>query len=205
MKSRLSSALTLALVWLLSSLYLAHFGVGAGEGQEKRPAAWAVPIARPGLPNLHRVSGDLYRGAQPTAEGMLELKKMGVKTVVNLRSFDSDKEEIADTGLALVEIPMKAWHAETEDAVRFLRIVTDKAKTPVFVHCQQGADRTGTMCAIYRIVVQGWTRDEAIREMTLGGFGHHSIFKNLRDFLRGLDIEAIKKDAGLSEKAVPGR
>jgi hypothetical protein len=55
------------------------------------------------------------------------------------------------------------------------------------------------MCAIYRIAVQGWDKEEAIHEMTRGGFGYHSIFGNLPRFIRKTDIEAIKKQAGLTK------
>ena len=159
---------------------------------------WAASIERPGLPNLHKVSDTLYRGAQPTAEGMEELEKMGIKTVVNLRSFSSDRDELAGTALAYEHIHMKAWHAEDEDLARFLRIVTDPARAPIFVHCQHGSDRTGTACAVYRIVVQGWTKDQAIEEMTGGGFGFHEVFSNLTDHIRGLDVAALKRRAGLT-------
>ena len=43
--------------------------------------------------------------------------------------------------------------------------MADPAKRPVFVHCKHGADRTGTMVAFYRILFEGWSKDEAIREM----------------------------------------
>lgn len=160
---------------------------------------WAERIELPGLPNLHKVSDDLYRGAQPTAEGMKQLEKLGVKTVVNLRSLHSDRDEIKDTGLAYEHINMTTWNTEDKDVVRFLRIVTDGSRTPVFVHCQHGADRTGTMCAIYHIAVQGWSKDEAIEEMTKGGFGFHSIWQNLPDYIRKLDVKEIKYSASLKE------
>ncbi len=156
---------------------------------------WAERIELPGLPNLHKVSDDLYRGAQPTAEGMKQLEKLGIKTVVNLRSLHSDRDEIKDTGLAYEHINMTTWNTEDKDVVRFLQIVTDSNRTPVFVHCQHGADRTGTVCAIYRIAVQGWSKDEAIEEMTKGGFGFHSIWQNLPDYIRKLDVEEIKDKA----------
>ena len=92
---------------------------------------------------------------------------------------------------------MKTWHAEDEEVVRFLKIVTDGERTPAFVHCQRGADRTGTMCAIYRVAVQGWSKDEAIEEMTKGGFGFYSGWKNLIEYIRELDIVEIKRSAGL--------
>ena len=169
---------------------------GASTMATPRPAHWATPLQRKGLPNLHQVTPTLYRGAQPTAVGMRQLKAMGIKTVLNLRSFNSDREELGDTGLAYEHICMKAWHPEQEDIIRFLQITTDKSRQPIFVHCQHGADRTGLMCAVYRVAVCGWTKEEAIREMTQGGFGHHTIWTNLVKFIRDLDIDAIKKEAG---------
>lgn len=159
---------------------------------------WAQRLEMSGVENLHKVSDELYRGAQPTKEGMQQLKKLGVKTIVNLRSFHSDRGEIGDTGLSYEHIYMKTWHAEDKEVVRFLKIVTDPNRTPAFVHCQRGADRTGTMCAIYRVAVQGWRKDEAIEEMTKGGFGFYSGWKNLINYIRELDIEEIKSKAGLN-------
>ena len=84
-----------------------------------------------------------------------------------------------------------------EDIVRFLRIVTDKNRQPVFVHCLHGADRTGTMCAAYRVVVDGWTKQQAIDEMTKGGYGFHPVWTNLPKLIENLDVEKIKAKAGL--------
>ena len=161
-------------------------------------AKWAKPMDLPGLPNLHQVSEDLYRGAQPSAEGMKQLEQLGVKTVVNLRSSHSDRDELKGTSLAYEHIEMTAWNPESKDIVRFLKIVSDSNSVPVFVHCQHGADRTGLMCAIYRIVVQGWSKDEAIKEMTEGDFGFHEIWRNLPKYIRSLDIDEIKREADLN-------
>ncbi len=168
-----------------------------GDSPTNRPASWAQAVTLDGVPNLHQVSTNLYRSAQPTAEGMQNIKKKGVATVVNLRSFNSDRNEIGGTGLAYEHIYMKAWHPERKEIIRFLQIATNPQKTPVLVHCQHGADRTGTMCALYRIAVQGWTKEEAIREMTQGEFGFHEVWQNLPSWIADLDIESIRRDAGI--------
>ena len=173
------------------------------EPSVERPAAWAQPLEVEGVPNLHKINDDLYRSGQPTELGMKNLKKMGIETVVNLRSFHSDRDEIGLTNLAYEHLRMKTWHPEREEVVRFLQIVTNPKRTPVLVHCQHGSDRTGTVCALYRIAVQGWTKEEAIREMTEGGFGFHTIWQNLPKWIRDLNIESIKHDAGI-EKAADG-
>lgn len=198
MKHPLRAICVVLLVWsLTTSASLEADTRSANETQ--RPASWATPIQLKGVPNLHQVSDHLYRSAQPTAEGMKNLKMMGIATIVNLRSFHSDRDEIGNTGLAYEHIYMKAWHPEEEDIVRFLQIVTNPKRTPVLVHCLHGADRTGTMSAIYRIAVQGWTKGEAIREMTEGGYGFHGVFGNLLSWIETLDIEKIKREAGINE------
>lgn len=120
---------------------------------------------------------------------------MGIKTIINLRAFHSDKDEIGNVEIRYEYISVKTWHPEEEDVVKFLKIVTDETKTPVFVHCQHGSDRTGLMCAIYRVAVCGWSKEAATDEMIYGGYGFHPVWKNLIDYFMNLDIEKIKKEA----------
>jgi protein tyrosine phosphatase (PTP) superfamily phosphohydrolase (DUF442 family) len=195
-RSSLAKMKPVAIAGILALVLVSTLG-GAQTSSPYRPAHWAQPIEREGVPNLHRVSDTLYRSAQPSAEGMRNLKAMGIKTIVNLRSFHSDRDKIKGTGLAYEHIYMKAWHPEEEDVVRFLRIVTNPKGAPVLVHCQHGADRTGAMCAIYRVAVQGWSKEEALKEMTEGEFGFHEIWQDLIWWIDALDLEGIKKRAGM--------
>lgn len=95
-----------------------------------------------GVPNLNKDDENLYRSAQPSEQGMRNLKKMGIETIVNLRSFSSDRDEIGDTGL-------------------------------------------------------GWNKGNAIREMSEGGHGYNKVWRNLPKWIRELDIEAVKRRAGI--------
>jgi len=52
------------------------------------------------------------------------------------------------------------------------------------LHCHYGADRTGAAVALYRIHIQKWTADAAIREMTRGGYHFHFIHGHLKRFIR---------------------
>lgn len=169
------------------------------QAAERNPT-WAAKVEQPGLPNLHRVAPDLYRSAQPTAAGLQAAEKLGIKTVVCLRAFHSDADEAKATKLKIERIHFNTWHPEDEDVVRFLKVITKPGNGPFLVHCQHGADRTGTMIAIYRIAVQGWKKDDAISEMTGGGYGYHTIWSNLIRYLKALDIDALKKQAGMPAK-----
>lgn len=161
-------------------------------GAAARPPEWAQPVALEGVPNLFKVTGGLYRSAQPTAAGMKNLEAIGVRTVINLRAFHTDRDEVAGTTLLNEELSVKTWHLEDEDVVRVLRTLKDPARGPYLVHCQHGADRTGTMIAMYRIVVQGWSREKAIDELVNGGYGFHPVWTNILEYLRSVDVGKIR-------------
>jgi len=118
--------------------------------------AWAGPINRPGVGNFHRVSETMFRGAQPTAEGMRVLQSMGIRTIVNLRRFHSDRDELGDTPLRYERITFNTTHPERRETVRFLQLATTPSLQPIYVHCKHGSDRTGLMVAAYRVAVEGW-------------------------------------------------
>jgi protein tyrosine/serine phosphatase len=178
-------ALVLSVVILLPA---SHTAAGGSE----RPAQWAVPITMAGVDNLHKISEGLYRSAQPTRDGMKNLEKMGIKTVINLRAFHSDSDEIGRTTLLNDSLSVKTWHIEDEDVIRFLRIVRNKENGPYLIHCLHGADRTGVMSAMYRIVVQGWTKEDALKEMVDGGYGFHPVWTNIITYVKNTDVERIK-------------
>jgi protein tyrosine phosphatase (PTP) superfamily phosphohydrolase (DUF442 family) len=186
-------------------LVCAFLLVGADTSAPSRPASWAQPLTVSGVPNLHKVSDTLYRSAQPTEEGLRALRAMGIRTSVSLRWMHSDQDEAEGSGLRTVHISMPAWHPEFDDAVRFLKIVTDPQQTPVLVHCLHGADRTGAMVVLYRVAVQGWTKAEALREMTEGGFGFHEVWVNLKPWIERLDVERLRREAGLTPAAPAGK
>jgi protein tyrosine phosphatase (PTP) superfamily phosphohydrolase (DUF442 family) len=158
-----------------------------------RPSEWAVPIELPGVPNLHKINDNLYRSAQPTKQGMKNLKELGIKTIINLRAFHSDTDEIGGTGLLDEELSVETWHIEDEDVIRVLKIIREKENGPFLIHCQQGADRTGVMSAMYRIVEQGWSKDEAIEEIVNGGYGFHPVLLNTIHYVKNVDIDKIKR------------
>jgi len=171
------------------------------SGEPPAKPKWAGPVKLAGVGNCYKVSDSLYRGEQPTPGGFRELKKLGIKTVVNLRAFHSDADEIEESGVEgfeTVRISFKTWHAEDEDVVKFLKTIADPAKAPVFVHCMHGSDRTGLMCAIYRTAVEGWSKDDALEEMTKGPYGFHSIWKNLPAYFKSMDVEKLRKEAGMA-------
>ncbi len=155
-----------------------------------------LPLAEPrsdvaGVTNFAQVSEQLYRGAQPTRRGFIQLKEMGIRTVVNLRETSSDRPEMRGLGMHYVHIRFNPAHPEDDEIAAFLNVVGDPANQPVFVHCQAGADRTGTVVAIYRVVEQGWPVGEAVKELQL--FGFHAVWNDLLEYLADLDPAHIER------------
>ena len=135
-----------------------------------------------GLPNFAQVSPNLFRGGQPGADGLKALKKMGVDIIVDMRGTKSSHEEttVEKLGMKYVAIP---WHCPfPADPIfaRFLKLIQDNPKK-IFVHCRLGDDRTGMAIAAYRMADQGWSAEEALKEMEEFGFtgGHHVICPTL--------------------------
>jgi len=151
-------------------------------------------ILKDDLPNFHKISEELYRGGQPLGEGFYRLKHLGIKTVVNLRAVDTDQFHVESAGLNYIHISFRPHLPRDIDVLQFLEIMKNKENHPVYIHCYHGSDRTGMLCAIYRMFFQGWHRDKAIYEMIHGGYGFHVFFQhNLISYLKKVDIEALKK------------
>jgi protein tyrosine phosphatase (PTP) superfamily phosphohydrolase (DUF442 family) len=144
-----------------------------------------------GVPNGGKISEALYRGAQPREAGISELKLLGITTIVDLRGEDREKlnwerKRAEALGMRFVQIPVSGWAPPTdEQLVQFLSLLRDNPGQKIFLHCRFGDDRTGVFVAAYRIALDHWTADQAIKEMYFFGFNglwHPSMKSFIRDF-----------------------
>ena len=127
------------------------------------------------IENFGKVNDNYYRGSQPDREGFAQLKKLGIKTVIDLRKdYVREAPDLArSAGLKYINIPLKASTPATQEQTQyFLSLVNNPANWPVYVHCKGGRHRTGAMTAIYRITRDGWTADQAYQEMKQYDFEH---------------------------------
>ncbi len=168
----------------------------AADTPRVRPTTWAQPVIGGKLGNWYRVSPEVYRCQQPSSAGMRELEAFGIKAVVNLREFHSDADEAASTAIVLSEIKLDAGALTYEQLVDAMKLVLAAPK-PVALHCWHGSDRTGAVVAGYRVAVDGWTPADALDEMVAGGYGHHTMYDNLRALVSGLDAVRLRADLGL--------
>jgi tyrosine-protein phosphatase SIW14 len=133
-------------------------------------AAESATSSVPGIPQFSEVRPGLYRGGQPTAEGMRSLSERGVRTIISLRpanEFPTSDQRVEEqyaraNGIEIrrVPVPLFLTEAQVNEAIRLI----EAAVGPVFIHCYYGRERTGVVIGSYRVRVQGWSVDRAIRE-----------------------------------------
>ncbi len=140
-----------------------------------------------GLPNFHKISETFYRGGQPTEEGINQLAKLGIKTIINLRGGKNkkvNKEEIwaNKAGIKFIHSPLSNWFASRDDKIqKILDEIQKHENQPVFLHCKRGADRTGTVTAIYRIKYEDWAAKDANDEAKKFGIGWWQVW--MKDYI----------------------
>jgi len=172
------------------------------------PLATAAPGLR-GISNFGQVTPTLFRGGQPTSEGYRELKQMGIETVVSFRHEKGEntleRRAVEGLGMRFVSLPWHAWENPTDQQVsQFFALLSSSRHSKVYVHCQQGRDRTGTMVALYRVAVDHWCPASAVAEMSAYHY-HHFWFPQLETYVENFP-QRLANDQGLAAAiSVPQR
>jgi protein tyrosine phosphatase (PTP) superfamily phosphohydrolase (DUF442 family) len=138
------------------------------------------------LPLFRRLNQDYIRGSQPAHGGIETLRQLRVKTVVDLRSAYDHTVDVGlaaeRAGLRYYWLPLSVWNPPTDkEAKEFVSVVTDKMNGPFYVFCSDGLHRTGEMSAIYRLVHDSWTVEQALKEMDELGFNPY--YWSLRNYV----------------------
>jgi tyrosine-protein phosphatase SIW14 len=176
-------------------------------------SAYGQKLQVPGIPNAGKINDRFFRGAQPRSEGIPELKKLGITTVVDLRSEDKDtldweRKAVEAQGMHFINISVGGFSAPTDDQVmQFLNLFLKDPDARIFVHCHYGEDRTGVFVASYRMALEKWAPPQALREMN--SFGFHSTFQPAmkhfaRDFSARLTMAPAYSSLKLTPSASPG-
>lgn len=134
-----------------------------------------------GVKNFGEVTPTLYRGGHATKEGFRNLAKMGINIVVDSGRSTRDEPLVTSLGMRYVSLPWYCPFPKDKVFADFLKLIKQNPNKKIFVHCRLGEDRTGMMIASYRIAVQGWSAQEAMREMHDFGYRglHHLICPGL--------------------------
>lgn len=147
----------------------------------------------PGVTNFVRLESTIACGGATTIEGIEELKKLGYKSIINLREASEtganvEASELAarNAGIKYVHIPMNRTAPDPAVADKFLEAIADPLAQPVFVHCGSG-NRAAAMWMIKRMVIDKWDAEKAGTEAAALGLTNAT----LKQF--AIDYAAKKK------------
>lgn len=137
----------------------------------------------PGLGNAGRVAPGVYRGEQPGPGGYATLKQLGIKTVIDLRTSESEKAQVEAAGMRAIAVPIEMTRKGLKEKVdQVVALMADPANQPVYVHCRHGQDRTGIVVAAYRMTLDNWSLKDVEAEMQ--SFGFNDVWVNFKKFIR---------------------
>lgn len=179
--------LKLSLIGLI--LMISFYGFSQGKTKEDQARMLELKT----LSNCYQVSSELYRSAQISGKSSKEIQELGVRSVLNLRRWFNDNQELKSTDINVLHLPILTKKMDVADVLEALKMI-DKAERPVLVHCLHGSDRTGVVVAAYRMVFENWGKEEAIEEFLQPQFGYHAdLFPDLLQLLKDLDVAELKQ------------
>ena len=153
---------------------------------------WAEPIDKSIIQNGYKLNDLIYRSGQPNHESFKKLYGIGIRKTLNLRLFHNDYGEIAGLPIEEIHVPMFLLNIKKAELIQTAKILAE-TKEPILVHCKDGSNRTGLVIAAYRILVEGWSANEAEEEMKKGGYGYLYIWGDFSSLLHFLDTPETRK------------
>lgn len=182
------------LTLLLLALPLSAFAADPASVPLEKRSRWATSVKQDA--NLYRIDDKLYRSEQPVADDGDTIERLGIKSVINLRYFDRNDNDthLKNRGLTLFNRPLRSWRIKSEDIAQTLYLIEKQQRQgAVLIHCYHGADRTGLISGMYRIIYQGWTVADAKEEMLHGPYGYHSIWKNIANLFTEKTVKQVRQ------------
>ncbi len=120
--------------------------------------------------------GQVYKsGAMPPAQMAAVAKKLGLRTVIDFRTYrpgqdstnttpleniDAEREALAAEGVRHIHLPTSQVPSDAT-VEKFLTVMADPANRPILIHCYHGVGRTELFAALYRMEFEGWSNDKA--------------------------------------------
>jgi protein tyrosine/serine phosphatase len=123
----------------------------------------------PGVPDFAQVDDRIFRGHQPSREGLENLSQMGIKTLIDLRGgwihAPREKKLVESLGMKYVSERFSGiFPPKDKQIAKLMKVLEDPDAGPIFVHCRRGADRAGVLIACYRMIHYHWTNAKALEE-----------------------------------------
>lgn len=142
--------------------------LAASVAWAQAPDSAAVPAAT----NFTRVDPNFATGGATSADQFAALRKLGFRTVINLRTaaepgadLEGEAQAVNELGFQYISLPFSSTSPDAAVVDKFLGVLKDAAQ-PVYIHCRSG-ERANTLWLIKRVMVDGWTTERAQAEADL--------------------------------------
>lgn len=173
-------------------IYLVAYGMICSQAlADNNMELWAKPIDK--TFNFYQVTPFLYRSAMPNTDNIAILKEHQITTVISLIKDDDTKWLRNTAGIQLISYPTHADRVTDDDVLTVLKMIekSEKQQQAVLIHCKHGQNRTGLFVAMYRVVIQHWTKAQAVLEMANGGYSND--LNDIKDAIAYIKKAKIKK------------
>jgi len=128
--------------------------------------------------NMFRIAPGMYRSSQPTPAHVADAKKLGIRTIINLRgrrddcgSYFLEERACRRHGVTLVDFPINSRDAPKKENLHRAREIWNSIEYPALMHCKAGSDRVGFMSTLYMLVHEKRPVEEAMGQLHWR-FGH---------------------------------
>lgn len=183
----------------------ASLGADISTPKGRRRAFWHFHLLDHGVlrtfwTNLFEISPGVWRSNQPSPRRLRRYKKMGIKTVLNLRGegkrspYLFERETCDEIDLPLTSFPMQARHLDAPKRLISLLTHFENIEHPFVMHCKSGADRAGLASALYLLHIKGVSINEAKQQLGLKYIHFKSFQTGILDHM----LEAYENDTKTS-------
>lgn len=153
------------------------FGHDITDPKERKRSQWHLNwldhgILRKNWHNFEQFAPGAYRSNHPDHKRFEAYAALGIKTVLNLRGVAQqphylfEVESCEKLGLTLVNSQMAARRAPQVHELLQVIDAFETIERPFLLHCKSGADRTGLAAAIYLMMYEGASLEEAKKQLS---------------------------------------
>lgn len=166
------SCMTWKQICLVSSAALGLAVQGCASSRTHDSFHTQTDVQSPGdeshaIHNLHRLSDDLYSGAEPVGEiAYEELATLGIKTVISVDGIAPSKALAEVHGIRVVHLPIGYNGIDDSRSLELAHAIATMPK-PIFVNCHHGKHRGPAALCVGAIGAGKITHEQAVAYMQL--------------------------------------
>ena len=157
----------------------------------------------------HCYSWPAYRSAELTRDGFEQIiERFHIRTVINLRGaspgkpwYDNELAAALAGGTQHVDLRMSATHGPDHAKLHEIETVLAHAETPILVHCQAGADRSGLVAALYEYWIAHRPPAEAGAQLSFR-YGHFPWLDNRTSAMDEAWRSVVRQGGSVTPRAV---